>query len=285
MATVHTVCQRSCLYVEVLVLRAHGATDAGPVRAVNEDFHQVEPALGMFLVADGMGGHNAGEVASRLASEAIRSFIVRTTEVDEFTWPFGVNPDFSYNANRLLTAVKLANRRVHRTSESHDEYTGMGTTVVAALIEEDLVTYVSVGDSRIYSFAGGCLEQLSQDDSWVTMLERERGVDPSALARHPMRHVLTNVLGAREEVDANVAERKLAPGDRLLLCSDGLHGVLDAETIAAILAENGDARTAAAALVAAALAGGATDNVTVVVVDHCPERQDQSVSPVERRQP
>jgi PPM family protein phosphatase len=271
---------------EVLVLRAHGATDAGPARAINEDFHQIDPELGMFLVADGMGGHNAGEVASRLASEAIRSFLARTNEVDEFTWPFGVDPGLSYNANRLLTAVKLANRRVHRTSESRDEYTGMGTTVVAALIDGDLATYASVGDSRIYSFAGGRLEQLSQDDSWLTMLERERVLDPGALNRHPMRHVLTNVLGAREDVEAEVAERQLAPGERLLLCTDGLHGVLDAETIAGILEESDSAPAAADSLVAAALACGTTDNVTVIVVEHCPPPQDDEISPAgEGRQP
>ena len=230
---------------------------------------EVDLALGVFIVADGMGGHNAGEIASRLASDTIRGFLKRTNEVDEFTWPFGLDPRLSYDANRLLTAVKLANRRVFRAGESRDDYTGMGTTVVAVVAGRNRASYAAVGDSRIYSFADGRLEQLTRDESWMTALGGESGLNPGTIAGHPMRHVLTNVIGARDDVDAQVGERELGRRERLLLCSDGVHGSLDDASIADILARAGSARAASEALVAAALARGATDNVTAVVVDNC----------------
>ena len=130
---------------------AHGVTHAGRVRKVNEDSLLTEPGLGLFVVADGMGGHNAGEVASKLAVEAIRGFLERSRNGEDFTWPYGLNPSLSFLANRLMTATKLANRRVVKAGESRDEYTGLGTTVVVALIEDGQLAYTGVGDSRIYS--------------------------------------------------------------------------------------------------------------------------------------
>jgi PPM family protein phosphatase len=247
----------------------YGTTDRGPVRPINEDCMEVDLALGVFIVADGMGGHNAGEVASRLASDTIRGFLKRTNEVDEFTWPFGIDPRLSYDANRLLTAVKLANRRVFRAGESRDEYTGMGTTVVAVVAGRNRAAYAAVGDSRIYSFVDGRLEQLTRDESWLAALGGEPGVDAGTVGAHPMRHVLTNVIGARDDVEAQVGERDLAPAERLVLCTDGVHGALDDARIADILAHAGTARAASEMLVASALARGATDNVTAVVVDNC----------------
>ncbi len=263
-------------------LVAYGTTDRGPVRPINEDCMEVDLALGVFIVADGMGGHNAGEIASRLASDTIRGFFKRTTEVDEFTWPFGIDPRLSYDANRLLTAVKLANRRVFRAGESRDDYTGMGTTVVAVVAGRSRAAYAAVGDSRIYSFVDGRLEQLTRDESWTAALGGEAGLDAGMVGGHPMRHVLTNVIGARDDVQAQVGERELARGERLLLCSDGVHGALDDASIADILASEAGARAASEALVASALARGATDNVTAVVVDHC---ADTAIGPDESAAP
>ena len=194
------------------MLTSHGVTHPGRVRKTNEDSLFADPALGLFVVADGMGGHNAGEVASRLAVEAIKGFLARSPDGDDFTWPYGIDPELSFPGNRLMTAIKLANRRVFKAGESRDEYTGLGTTVVAALIDDDQLTFSGVGDSRIYVCAGGTLEQITQDDSWVaTVLAREPGMDDdAALATHPMRHVLTNVLGAREQIEMEVSERTLA---------------------------------------------------------------------------
>jgi protein phosphatase len=250
------------------MLTAHGVTHPGRVRKTNEDSLTSDPGLGLFVVADGMGGHNAGEVASTLAVEAIRGFLVRSAGGDEFTWPYGIDPRLSFQGNRLMTAIRLANRRVFKAGESRDEYTGLGTTVAAALIEDDLLTFSGVGDSRVYLFANGQLEQLTQDDSWVaTVLAREPGMNEESLAAHPMRHVLTNVLGAREHIDMEVGERTLVGGERLLLCSDGLHGAVDDATIGEVMAAGGTPQDVADDLVRRALDRDGGDNITALVVE------------------
>lgn len=247
-------------------LSAHGATHTGR-RASNEDAFLVDSDLGLFVVADGMGGHKAGEVAARLAIDAIREFIGESRDTSDITWPYGLDPKLSLDANRLRTAVQVANRRVLEASESRADYTGMGTTVVGTLVLQDRVVFVGVGDSRVYLLQGGTITQLTQDDSWVaTVLAREPGMTESALAQHPMRHVLTSVIGARADTEPHVEERQFAPGDTLLLCSDGLHGVLAANEIAEVFASHRDIGDIAAALVEVALDAGATDNVTAVVV-------------------
>jgi protein phosphatase len=172
----------------------------------------------------------------------------------------------SFLANRLRTALHLANRRVFRAAESHDDYTGMGTTVVAALIDGTMAAIGHVGDSRIYHFSGGTLAPVTRDDSWAAALIAQ-GLSTEELARHPMRHVLTNVVGARDQVEVHVREIAVKPGDRLLLCSDGLHEPLSTERLAEVLASATDARSAATRLVREALDRGTRDNVTALVVD------------------
>jgi serine/threonine protein phosphatase PrpC len=249
------------------MLIAHGATHTGKVRKTNEDAFLAEPERGLFLVADGMGGHNAGEVASQLALEAIRGFLARSADGHDFTWPYGINPSLSFHGNRLITAVKLANRRVFKAGESRDEYAGLGTTVVVALIDDGQLSFSGVGDSRIYVLSQGRLEQLTQDDSWAAaVLGREAGTDRAAIAAHPMRHVLTNAIGARGEIDVEVSERALKSGDTLLLCSDGLHGALDEHVIASHLASDASPETVAGALVDLALERDGKDNITALVV-------------------
>lgn len=224
-----------------------------------------DPALSYLLVADGMGGHNAGEVASSLAVEAVGAFLLKSASKEDFTWPFGINPNATFNANRLTTAVKVANRRVFRASEERSEYTGMGTTVVVALAEGALVTFANVGDSRLYTMRDGRLEQVSKDDSWVVMLSRESGLDPSAFHDHPMRNVLTNVVGARPEVDVSVGEFELADGQLLLLCTDGVYNGVSDDQMAAILRADTDLQKAADTLVQAAVAQDGRDNATVIL--------------------
>jgi protein phosphatase len=214
-----------------------------------------------------MGGHEAGEVASRLAIEAITGFIRRSAADSDFSWPYGLDGNLSYDGNRLRTAIHLANRRIFRAAESNDDYSGMGTTIVSLLANGSRMAIGHVGDSRLYLLRGHTLEQLTQDDSWAaTILAHDPRVKPADLAHHPMRNVLTNVLGAREQVDVHLAERDLKAGDVMLLCSDGLHGVLDVDEVTGLLQQTTDVVAAARSLVDAALENGARDNVTALVV-------------------
>lgn len=248
------------------MISAYAATDPGPVRAVNEDAHLLDGEQGLFAVADGMGGHNAGEVASQLALEALGGFVRRSATDTDLSWPYGVLPDLSFVANRLRTALHLANRRVFRAAETHDDYTGMGTTVVAVLLNGTKAAIGHVGDSRIYHLSGGTLTAVTRDDSWAAALIAQ-GLSTDDLSRHPMRHVLTNVVGAREQVEVHVRELDLQPGDRLLLCSDGLHEPLTPERLVAALEGEPDAQAAATRLVREALEQGTRDNVTALVIE------------------
>ena len=221
----------------------------------------------LFAVADGMGGHEAGEVASRLAIEALSGFIRRSAADTDFSWPYGLDGTLSYEGNRLRTGIHLANRRVFRAAETNDDYSGMGTTLVGLLVNGDHIAVGHVGDSRLYLLRHGALEQLTQDDSWAaTILAHNPKAHANELANHPMRNVLTNALGAREQVDVHLAERDLEPGDTLLLCSVGLHGVLEASTLKRILEEQPDLERAASELVRSALDQGSRDNVTALLV-------------------
>ena len=247
-------------------MRAGGCSDRGPVRRTNEDALFKDEELGLLIVADGMGGHAAGEVASRLAIEAVAGFIRRTSEDQEFSWPYGIDSGLSFNANRLRTAVHLANRRVFREAENHDDYTGMGTTIVAALVLDGRAAIAHVGDSRMYRAANGQLQQLTRDDSWAaTVLGQSPPDGANSAEQHPMRHVLTNVLGARDNTEIHLQECRVGPNELLLLCTDGLHGALaDAQIKELLIAQASMDRTAEA-LVRAALERGSRDNVTALV--------------------
>jgi PPM family protein phosphatase len=252
------------------MVEAFAITDAGLVRKSNEDSYICDDQLQLYVVADGMGGHSAGEVASHLAVETIEGFIARSTDDGDFSWPYGVDPLLSLGGNRLRTAVFLANRRVFRASESRDEYAGMGTTVTAALVSGDRLSFAHVGDSRLYEFRGKALVQITQDDSWVaTILSSEPSLTKSDLAHHPMRHVLTNVVGARDQVEIQVGELVLSPGTLFLLCSDGLHGMAEESAMADILSRGGRLEEMGQSLIQSALAAGGHDNITAVLVRIC----------------
>jgi protein phosphatase len=248
------------------MLAAHGATHVGPVRKNNEDAFHADAAQGVFIVADGMGGHNAGEVASRMAVDTVCEFLDRTKKDADSTWPFGLDPALPFDANRLVTAVKLANRRILDAS-AREGLSGMGTTVVAALVNGDRAVFASAGDSRLYVFGDGHLEQLTKDDSWaVEVLAKDPAMTPEAIARNPVRHLLTNVVGAREAVTVASGIRQLGGGELLLLCSDGLHGPVPDAVIAETMASSSDVAAIAERLVQEAMDRGGRDNITAVVV-------------------
>ncbi len=249
------------------MLYASAVSDVGRVRKTNEDAFVSDAAVSLFAVADGMGGHDAGEVAAALAIDAITSFIRRSAEDIDFSWPYGIDRALSYDANRLRTAIHLANRKIFRAAESNDDFSGMGTTIVAMLVSGQNMAVGHVGDSRLYLMRAGTLQQLTADDSWAaTILAHDPRLNASDIAKHPMRNVLTNVLGAREQVDVHLSEHVLLPGDTILLCSDGLHGAVDAVTLASMIAGQPDVDHLSRQLVEAALERGSRDNVTALVV-------------------
>jgi len=244
-------------------VRAFGLSETGPVRHMNEDCFVSAEDLRLFVVADGMGGHAAGEVAAKLAVESIENFIRRSHETTDFSWPYGIDPTLSYEANRLKTAVSLANRRINRMAENHDDYLGMGTTVVCALVSHGQLVIAHVGDSRLYICNDDALEQLTEDDSWAaTVLGSRNG----STAPPATRHVLTNVLGARPDTLVHLSERELAGNETLLLCSDGLHGSVPHDTLRDVLISSQDLPAVAQSLITAALEHGSRDNITALVV-------------------
>src|SRR5262249_20999373 len=161
------------------------------------------------------------EVASRLAVEAVVGFIRETHEGGELTWPFAFDPKRSMLANRLSVALRIANARVHQTGAKDPDLEGMGTTIVAALAEGERIGIAHVGDSRAYRLRGGQLLQMTEDDTWLTVLQRAGAT--SGATSHPMRHVLTNGIGMRADLTLSVTEEPLTPGDRWLISSDGVH--------------------------------------------------------------
>ncbi|MGC4085657.1 MAG: protein phosphatase 2C domain-containing protein [Vicinamibacterales bacterium] len=246
-------------------MKVHGISHAGTTRPHNEDAMTWDEELGFVAIADGMGGHQAGEVASRLALEAMLVYLRDSATAEAQTWPFGMDPSRSLTANRLSTALQLGNQRVLQGAEVTPKYQGMGTTVVALLAEGARVTFAGVGDSRLYAWKDGRLRQLTKDDSWLMLLANEPGMTPELLRKHPMRNVLTNVVGAKPELTVVISEAVL-PGETLLLCSDGVHGSVPDDMMASIIGAESDLQRAARALIDTAMENKSTDNVTAVLV-------------------
>ena len=249
------------------MIEAHGATDVGRRRKLNEDNFLVDERNRLYAVCDGMGGHNAGEVASRMAIEALSGFVTSSAAEREITWPWGIDANLSFDANRLKTAIKLANARVFQAADNREELTGMGTTVVATLVSGDALTIGSAGDSRCYLVRKGELRQLTRDDSWVSAALGEGILNSDDVEHHPLRNVITKAVGARDSIDLDLIEHHLQPGDVVMLCSDGLHGMLnDHELGRLLLPSPGPLEETTARLVDAANEAGGRDNVTVVLL-------------------
>jgi protein phosphatase len=239
-----------------MMLTAAARTDVGLRRTVNEDCFAMAAELGLYLVADGMGGHTAGQLASRLATSGTVAALRRVQDAQATL------------TEKLRYCVAAANRQVFDTAQAKPELAGMGTTLVALLAAPGRIALAHVGDSRAYLIRAGRIRQLTDDHSLVAELVRRREITANAARGHPHRHVLTRALGVRRTVEADLAELTPAPGDAIVLCSDGLTGLVDDAEIA------GEVASAAAAgldplcerLVALANERGGEDNITVVVV-------------------
>ncbi|CAN5254662.1 protein phosphatase 2C domain-containing protein [soil metagenome] len=263
----------------LIKIQAAGLSDRGLKRSHNEDSLSVVPDLGLFVVADGMGGHNAGEVASRQAIESIVEFL-RDAPGEGDTWPLPPNPELTPTENKIAGAVKLANRDVCKLSMEHPEYHGMGTTLVGVLLDppNEGVSIAHVGDSRCYRLRNGKLDKLTLDHSWVEE-QLQRGIITVEEAKnHRWKNVITRALGNKLEVEVEVQSQKVADGDLLLLCSDGLSGMVEHELLEQIMVANPDLEECAQSLIKAANDNGGHDNISLILIrmlqEESPEDSD-----------
>lgn len=253
-------------------IRSAGLSDVGRRRKSNEDSFAISEDGALFVVADGMGGHAAGEVASRLAVESIERHISGTDPRKEptlpasFRSPGGDEAVLPAPARRVLNAIRLANQEIVRSVRKDSSMRGMGTTVVIAYVHGSRAYIGSVGDSRAYLVRDRSLRQLTSDHTLVNEQVRAGALSSQEARHHPARNILTRAVGSQEDVEADLVEMDLRPGDTVLLCSDGLTTMAeDADILKTVLAHPDDPETACRALVDLANERGGDDNVTVVL--------------------
>ena len=236
------------------MLEAFALTDKGCVRSNNEDYCLVEPELGLYVLADGMGGAKAGERASRLAVDAVAERVLFAQRRD---------------SQVLLAAVEEANRRVLEAAQSDAALEGKGTTLVAALETDGGMAIASVGDSRAYLLDDAGVRVITEDQTWVNEVGRPLGLDAESLKHHPMRHVLTMAIGASAALTIHFYSVAMPAGSLLMMCSDGLHGVVEPDRLEVLLRDARKDRSlerGCRQLVDAAKQAGGPDNVTVVLI-------------------
>jgi PPM family protein phosphatase len=233
------------------MLEAFGLSDPGCIRQNNEDCYLVSPTAGVYIVADGMGGAQAGEHASKLAVDTVASYLENAAAPD---------------AETLSQAVRAANLRVMSAAASDPTLEGMGTTLVVALESGPDLLIASVGDSRAYVYHGSELTGVTEDQTWVNEVGRRLGIDEASLKTHPMRHVLTMAIGVSQELRVHSYTLRPHTGELILLSTDGLHGVLEPGVIADRLSGNGPLQAKCERLIEAAKQAGGPDNITVVLL-------------------
>lgn len=251
--------------------RSFVATDVGMKRPANEDNFCTNQDLGLYVVADGMGGHAAGEVASRIAVEEIERVLLETREDEEWTWPDAFEKNASLCANKLKYAINLANEKIRGTTMDRVECRGMGTTIVAAMIYESNCAIAHVGDSRAYLFRESRLLPVTSDHSWVNEQLKQGFLTAENARNHPFRNVITQALGSGPEVKVDLMDLPLKGGDLLLLCSDGLNSMLTDSEISGIMRDGREEALdhLTMSLIEAAKDRGGDDNITVALVETC----------------
>ena len=248
--------------------RSRGLTDRGLRRHHNEDEFLARDDLGLYVVADGMGGHAAGEVAARIAAREVERSVEATRGTEDITWPQEWKLELSFNANRLVHAIGAAHREVTEAVTGEPALRGMGATIVATLLDPaaNRMSVAHVGDSRAYLRRDGATMLITADHSWVHEQVAAGLLTEDAARTHPLKNVVTRALGGGQEPIVDVTDHELAAGDLVLLCSDGLNTMLADEEIGAVLANGGDLTRLAYQLVAEANRRGGVDNVTVVLI-------------------
>ena len=245
--------------------RASGLSDVGVIRSHNEDCFDIDPENQVFVVADGMGGHSHGEIASRLAIDAIKDFVERTADQDA-TLPFEMDPKLGRHGNRIRAAIRVAHDRVLKAIRQDSSLHGMGTTVVGLLLDGVSAAVAHVGDSRAYRFRDGRLELLTQDHTWVNEQVVAGFLSEEQARSHPLKNVVTRALGGDTDVDIDVREWPVEEGDLFLLCSDGLTTMLTDDEILSRVRSEERPEEICGRLVRDANARGGYDNVSVVLV-------------------
>lgn len=235
-----------------------GLSDIGRVRSRNEDSFVVLEEESLFVVADGMGGHGNGDVASKIAVEAVRECYAETS--DETTGEYAI-------AERLQKAFVHAHDRIRAAGDRDNSLRGMGTTLIAVVIDEDSAVIGHVGDSRAYALRGTTLTQLTEDHSWVREQVVAGHLSAEQAREHPFKSVVTRALGGEQDIEVDLRRVRLQDGDLLVLCSDGLTSMLTDEQIAGVLTEGGPISDRTGRLIAAANAQGGADNITVVLLE------------------
>jgi protein phosphatase len=243
------------------------ASDMGRVRKNNEDAFMANPTLGIFAVADGMGGHASGEVASRIAVESIQDSLARVGREKDAPLTEDNTAVLSSPANILVNGFRLANQRIYKSSLEKEEYKGMGTTLVAVYLSGSSAIVAHVGDSRLYQIRGQAIEQVTADHSLVWEQYRQGLITKAALSSSPYKNIVTRALGLEPTVDVEVQELVTQPGDSLILCSDGLSDLVQDEEMVGVLQNSaGDLDRACDDLIRLANLRGGKDNITALLI-------------------
>ncbi|MDY0059303.1 MAG: Stp1/IreP family PP2C-type Ser/Thr phosphatase [Myxococcota bacterium] len=243
-----------------------GSTHVGMKRNHNEDSLLLLPEQNLFIVADGMGGHASGEVASRLAVETVAEFFKETAEDDEVTWPYKLSKDRHYEENRLINGVMLANLRIWETATAEAAKKGMGTTIVTTLFANGGAYVAHVGDSRIYRLGGGKIAQVTEDHSLLNDYLKMKQLTPEEIESFPHKNVIVRALGMKETVKVDTNFIKPEVDDIFLMCSDGLSGMISDDDMLRIVTANiTNLEQACNELIAEANANGGVDNITVIL--------------------
>ncbi len=248
-------------------LEAAAATHAGQVREINEDVYGIFLDSRLFVVADGMGGHAAGEVAARIGIDALEAFWRENQNSDPSAWPFPSDQQFSRPVNLLRVGLKVANRKVLDESRRDPAWFRMGATVAALCFDETQLVAAHAGDVRIYRFRSEAMSRLTRDHSIVEeMRAAQTGLSPRQISAMVNRNVITRALGSKPDLEPTVYVNSFEDRDTYLICSDGLWGCVTDEAIAATVNSEPDLESACHALVDAANRAGAPDNVTALLV-------------------
>jgi serine/threonine protein phosphatase PrpC len=248
-----------------MLVRAEGFTDTGMVREHNEDFLVTDTELGLFAVADGMGGQLAGEIASRMAVDVLKDYIGRAAAGGEAL--IGARDErYTPAANQLASGIRLANRVIFEAGQSSASMRSMGSTIVAVLLDGDRLAIAHVGDSRVYLIRGGSINQITDDHSLVAEQQRKGLISKDEADSSHLKNVITRALGQDLDVEVDLNELDTMDGDRILLCSDGLTNMVSDEEILTVVTRENDPGRACGILVNKANDNGGKDNVTVVLV-------------------